>query len=57
VRSRQLVQNIEKCVYVVVVEVIVVDRRLRSCPQSWIRSRRYDGVEVLRTLNVSRATL
>jgi len=31
---------------------IVVDRRLRPCSRSWIRSRRYDGIEVLRTLEV-----
>ena len=35
----------------------MVDRRLRLCSRSWIRSRTYDGVEVLRTLNVSRTTL
>ena len=35
----------------------VVDRRLWPCSRSWIRWRRYEGVEVLRTLNVSRATL
>jgi len=29
----------------------VVDRRLQSCSRSLIRSRRYEGVEVLRTLN------
>jgi len=31
---------------------IVVDRRLWPCSRSWIRSCRYDGVEVLRTSNV-----
>jgi len=32
--------------------VVVVDRRLWPCSRSWIRRRRYDGVEVLRTLNI-----
>jgi len=34
-----------------------VDTGLRPCSRSWIRSRRYEGVEVLRILNVSTATL
>ena len=30
----------------------MVDRRLRPCSRSWIRSRRYEGVEVLRTITL-----
>ena len=37
--------------------IVVVDRRLRRCSRSWIRSRRYEGIEVLWILNVSTATL
>jgi len=31
--------------------IVVVDRKLWLCSRSWTRRRRYDGVEVLRTLN------
>jgi len=39
--------------------VVVADHRLGlwPCYRSWIRRRKYAGVDVLRTLNVSRATL
>ena len=33
--------------------VVLADRRLWLCCRSWIRRRRYDGVDVLRTVNVS----